>query len=68
MTTVAEALHRTAPQLLTVKQLQQFIPADKTTIYAWVKTRGLPAVKLGQRFMFDGAKVAAWLRERETTV
>jgi excisionase family DNA binding protein len=48
--------------LLTVRQLQDLLQLDRTTIYRMLKDGRLQGIKVGGRWRFDRLAIEAWLR------
>jgi excisionase family DNA binding protein len=48
--------------LLTIKQLQDLLQVDRTTIYRMLKDGRLHGIKVGGRWRFERSAIEAWLR------
>lgn len=48
-------------ELLTTKQVQEFLHVDRTTIYRMVEGGQLPAVRVGKQWRFAKSEVERWL-------
>ena len=55
----------TLSRLMTVQQLAEKLDVPKWTVRAMTR-RGLPFIKLGEKFFFREADVDAWLAEQVT--
>ncbi len=47
---------------LTVKEVADYIHCDRTTIYSWIKHRGMPVSGFPGALRFCVADVDAWMR------
>lgn len=54
-------METTLPRLYTTKELAQMLGESEWVIQDWVRRRGLPVIKIGNRNRFDLAHVRAWL-------
>lgn len=52
-------------QLLTIKQVADYLQMDTTTIYGWAQQGKLPAIKVGRNWRFRKEKLDQWLEQRE---
>jgi excisionase family DNA binding protein len=52
----------TVSDLLTVRQLQDLLQLDRTTIYRMLKDGRLQGIKVGGRWRFERSAIEAWLR------
>ena len=51
--------------LLTATQVAEYLGVHRKTIYAWIRTRGLPCVRLGGCLRFRWDDVLRWASARE---
>lgn len=51
-------------QLLSIRDVAQFLQLNQTTIYAWAQQGTLPGYKLGRTWRFRPSEIEAWLEER----
>jgi excisionase family DNA binding protein len=58
------SLSEAAP-VLTVRELAEYLKVHPSTIYRLLKTRQLPAFKLGGGWRFNVEEIERWRRERE---
>jgi excisionase family DNA binding protein len=49
-------------ELLTIRQLQDLLQLDRTTIYRMLKDGRLQGIKIGGRWRFERSAIEAWLR------
>jgi excisionase family DNA binding protein len=54
--------------LLTVKQLQELLQVDRTTVYRMLKDGRLQGIKVGGRWRFERTAIESWLRRTEDPV
>ncbi len=52
--------------LMTIEDLADYLKVSRRTIYEWLKTRKIPALKLVGQWRFRKDKIDAWL-ENSTT-
>jgi excisionase family DNA binding protein len=52
------------PALITAKTLARYLDVSVKSVYAWVKSGTLPAIRLGGSLRFDPATTAKWVRAR----
>lgn len=55
-----------ADELMTTRELQDFLRLDRTTLYHMLKEGRLPAFKVGGQWRFSRQEVEAWMREQRT--
>lgn len=51
--------------LMDIDDLAGYLKVSRRTIYAWLKTNKIPAVKLVGQWRFKKEKINAWLENRE---
>lgn len=51
-------------QLMSIKDVADFLKLNQTTIYAWAQKGTLPGYKLGRTWRFRLSDIEAWLQER----
>ena len=51
------------PELMTVKELGQYLRFTKKTIYKLLKQGSIPSVKIGNKWRFDKEKIDGWLHQ-----
>lgn len=59
------------PDILTIKELQQYLRCGETKAYEYANTKGFPKLRHGNKFIFPKAQVRAWVErevERRTTL
>jgi excisionase family DNA binding protein len=52
--------------VMTVKEVAEFLRAHPSTIYRLLKRHGLPAFKVGSDWRFDPESIQRWLKESES--
>jgi len=53
------------PELLTVRQLQDILKVDRTTIYRMLDEKSLPGFKVGSQWRFSGRAIRQWLESQQ---
>ena len=53
-------------ELLTTKEIANYLRLRPETVLRKVKTGEIPAMKIGGRFRFDKAQIDEWLRNQST--
>ena len=48
-------------QLITVRELSEFLKVKKSTLYSWVHSRAIPFYKLNGLLRFDMAEIEEWV-------
>ncbi|MDD3151182.1 MAG: helix-turn-helix domain-containing protein [Candidatus Gastranaerophilales bacterium] len=46
---------------MTVEDVCRYLVATKETVYRWIKKKGLPAHRIGKRWMFRRSKINSWV-------
>ena len=54
-------------ELLTTKEIAEYLKLRKETVLRKVRKREMPAIKVGGRFRFDKEQIDEWLRSKSTT-
>lgn len=54
-----------ADELMTTRELQEFLRLDRTTIYNLLSEGKLPGFKVGGQWRFSRQEIEAWLREQQ---
>lgn len=49
---------------MTIEDLARYLKVSKRTIYEWLKTNKIPAVKLVGQWRFKKEKIDAWLEDK----
>lgn len=52
--------------LMTIEDLTQYLKVTRRTIYEWLKTNKIPALKLVGQWRFKKDKIDAWLQRQES--
>jgi excisionase family DNA binding protein len=52
------------PSLITANALAGYLDVSRKSIYAWVKSGMLPAMRFGASIRFDPVTTAKWVRAR----
>ena len=53
--------------VLTVEEAAEFLKVHPSTIYRLLKSRTIPAFKIGSDWRFNQESIQRWIEERETT-
>jgi excisionase family DNA binding protein len=53
-----------ADELMTTRELREFLRLDRTTIYAMLKEGRIPGFKVGGQWRFSRREIEAWLSEQ----
>ncbi len=53
--------------LMTIEDLAGYLKVTRRTIYEWLKTHKIPAVKLIGQWRFQKDKIDAWLENKSMT-
>ena len=51
-------------QLMSIKDVADFLQLNETTIYSWAQQGTLPGFKLGRTWRFRPSEIEAWLEQR----
>jgi len=54
--------------LMTIEDLSGYLKVTRRTIYEWLKTNKIPAVKLIGQWRFQKEKIDAWLENKSKTI
>ena len=57
---------RERSSFLTTKEVMELLQLRRNTLCKWVRTGQLPAVRSGNSYLYDPARLADWLLERAT--
>ena len=52
--------------LMTIDDLASYLKVTRRTIYEWLKTNKVPAVKVVGQWRFKKEKIDAWLEKKES--
>jgi excisionase family DNA binding protein len=53
--------------VLTLEEAAEFLKVHPSTIYRLLKSRTIPAFKIGSDWRFNQESIQRWIEERETT-
>jgi len=53
-----------SPEILTVKQLADYLQMDEHTIYRLAKSGKIPAMKIGAEWRFKKALIDKWIEDK----
>jgi PTS system nitrogen regulatory IIA component len=56
----------TDDQLMSVKDLADYLQVDISTVYLWSQRGQIPAMKVGRMWRYRRSEIDAWLDERRT--
>ena len=54
--------------LMTIEDSSGYLKVTRRTIYEWLKTNKIPAVKLIGQWRFQKEKIDAWLENKSKTI
>ena len=57
----------TAKEVMDIKDLAGYLGIGKSKIYALIRTRQIPASRIGRQYRFSKEVIDSWLRERIIT-
>lgn len=52
------------PELMTVKEVQQYLRISEKSAYQLLKSKGFPCIKIGGTYRVDKAKLIKWVNEQ----
>lgn len=58
---------REQPYLMTTLDVSEMLPVHPETLYGWVRSGRIPAMRIGRNLKFDPKAIADWLEQRSTT-
>lgn len=44
-----------------IEEVAQYLKVTKDTIYRWIDKKGMPAIKIGKKWLFRRNDIDAWL-------
>jgi len=47
--------------LWTVDDVRQYLKVSNDTIYRWIEKKGMPALRVGKKWLFKKGEIDAWL-------
>jgi len=53
-------------QMMSIRDVADFLKLNQTTVYAWAQQGTLPGYKLGRTWRFRPSEIEAWLEERRS--
>jgi PTS system nitrogen regulatory IIA component len=56
----------TDEQLMSVKDLADYLQVDMSTLYLWSQRGQIPAMKVGRMWRYRRSEIDTWLNERRT--
>ncbi|MDI6641416.1 MAG: helix-turn-helix domain-containing protein [Elusimicrobiota bacterium] len=56
------------PEVMDVKQLSQYLRMGRSKIYRLIKTKKIPASRIGRQYRFSKEVIDHWLKEKLITV
>ena len=57
----------TAKEVMDIKDLAEYLGIGKSKIYALIRSRQIPASRIGRQYRFSKEVIDSWLRERIIT-
>lgn len=52
------------PNLMTVKELREYLHISNQTAYELVKNRNFPSVKIGNKYLVNAEELPVWLNKQ----
>lgn len=59
--------NRKEKEIMSVKELSQYLGIGKSKIYSLIKQKKIPASKIGRQYRFSKTLIDAWLKEKVIT-
>lgn len=56
------------PNIMTIKQVSEYLKVSPRTIYKLVKTRGIPTFKIMNMWRFEQSKIDQWIKEKTESI
>jgi PTS system nitrogen regulatory IIA component len=56
----------TDDQLMSVRDLADYLQVDMSTVYLWSQRGQIPAMKVGRMWRYRRSEIDAWLESRRT--
>ena len=53
-------------QLMSVKDVAEYLKVDMSTVYLWSQRGQMPAMKVGRMWRYRRAEIDAWLDQRRS--
>ena len=53
------------PDLLTAKEVKEYLKCNNTTLYALLKERTFPSFRIGSRYYIEKEKFILWMDRKE---
>lgn len=47
---------------LTVQEVCAYLKITDESLYSWIKNKGIPAHRVGKRWLFDKGELDAWIK------
>ncbi|TVM00676.1 MAG: transcriptional regulator [Candidatus Brocadia sp. WS118] len=55
------------PNIMTIKQVAEYLKVSPRTIYKLVKTGGIPTFRIMNMWRFEQSKIDQWIQEKSET-
>lgn len=52
---------------MTVKEVSELLKVSRLTVYRWIKSKKLPAIKIGKEFRFAKGEIEKFLNTMRTS-
>lgn len=56
------------PNIMTIKQVAEYLKVSPRTIYKLVKTGGIPTFKIMNMWRFEQSKIDQWIEEKSESI
>ncbi|OOP55660.1 MAG: hypothetical protein AYP45_13495 [Candidatus Brocadia carolinensis] len=56
------------PNIMTIKQVSEYLKVSPRTIYKLVKTGGIPTFKIMNMWRFEQSKIDQWIKEKTESI
>ncbi|MBI2026399.1 MAG: helix-turn-helix domain-containing protein [Deltaproteobacteria bacterium] len=53
---------------MTIDELSQYLSIKKPTLYAKIRTKGIPYYKIGRLIRFDQKEIDTWVQEKKSSL
>ena len=64
---MANGDYKPVKEVMDIKELADYLGIGKSKIYSLIRTRSIPASRIGRQYRFSKEVIDSWLRERLIT-